>query len=98
MVGVVTDSAANLPDHLVREMGIEVVPLYLKFGESTYRDGVDLTPNDFYQRLVEGRELASTASPSHGDFLAAYEHTGQGDIVCITVNSTMSSSHQQAAL
>jgi fatty acid kinase fatty acid binding subunit len=98
MVGVVTDSAANLPDDLVRDLSIEVVPLYLKFGESTYRDGIDLTPSHFYQRLVEGREHASTASPSQGDFLAAYEHTGQSDIVCITVNSTMSSSHQQSTL
>jgi DegV family protein with EDD domain len=98
MVAVVTDSAANLPEEQRKELGIEVAPLYLHFGEAVYRDGLDLTPADFYRRLVEGRELASTASPSHGDFLEAYRRTEQQEIVCVTVNSSMSSSHQQAVL
>jgi DegV family protein with EDD domain len=98
MVGVVTDSAANLPEDLAAELGIQVVPLYLKFGDSVYRDGVDLTPRDFYQRLVTGGEAASTAAPSPGDFQEAFERAGQNEVVCVTVNASMSSSHQQAAL
>ena len=98
MVGVVTDSAANLPGDLAADLGIRIVPLYLHFGDQVYRDGVDLTPADFYERLVKGGMAASTASPSHGDFLEAFREAGQDELVCVTVNSSMSSSHQQAAL
>ncbi len=98
MVGVVTDSAANLPEGVAQDLGIQVVPLYLRFGESVYRDGVDLTPGDFYERLVRGGEAASTAAPSPGDFQEAFERTGQEEVVCVTVDSSMSSSQQQAVL
>lgn len=98
MVGVVTDSAANLPEDLAADLGIRIVPLYLHFGDAVYRDGVDLTPADFYERLVRGGVAASTASPSQGDFLEAFRTAGQDELVCVTVNSSMSSSHQQAVL
>jgi DegV family protein with EDD domain len=98
MVGVIADSAANLPVELARELGIEVVPMYLKFGDQVYRDGVDLTPSDFYERLVRDAEPASTSVPSPGDYLEAYQRTGQTELVCVTVASSMSSSCQQATL
>ncbi len=97
MVAVVADSAANLPGELVAELGIEVVPMYLKLGEAVYRDGSDLTPTDFYDRLVRDGEPASTSVPSPGDFLEAFRRTGHDEIVCVTVASSMSSSGQQAA-
>jgi DegV family protein with EDD domain len=98
VVGVVTDSAANLPEDLADELGIRVVPLHLHLGGSDFRDGVDITPRDFYERLVQGGEAASTAAPSPGEFLEAFEGTGQAAVVCVTVNASMSSSHQQAAV
>ena len=98
MVAVVTDSAANVPAEWARELGIEIVPMYLKFGDAVYRDGADLTPTDFYQRLVRGGEPASTSTPSPGDFQEAYARTGEQDIVCVTVASVMSAVHQQATL
>jgi DegV family protein with EDD domain len=97
-IGIVADSAANLPEDLAREVGIEIVPMYLKFGDEVYRDGLDLTPADFYQRLVRDGVAASTSTPSPGDYLEAYERTGRDQIVCVTVASSMSSSHQQARL
>lgn len=97
MVAVVADSAANLPGELARELGIEIVPMYLKFGEQVYRDGIDLTPSDFYERLTRDRETASTSVPSPGDYLEAYRRTGQREIACVTVASSMSSSFQQAS-
>jgi fatty acid kinase fatty acid binding subunit len=98
MVAIVTDSAANLPSGLASELGIEIVPMYLKFGERVYRDGVDLAPSDFYRRLVDDAEIASTSTPAPADFLEAYERTGQDEIVCITVASAMSAAHQEATL
>jgi DegV family protein with EDD domain len=97
-VAIVADSAANLPDELARELDIGIVPMYLKFGDEVYRDGRDLTPADFYERLVRDGVAASTSTPSPGDYLEAYERTGQQEILCVTVASSMSSSHQQASL
>ena len=97
LVAVVADSAANLPGELARELGIEIVPMYLKFGEQVYRDGTDLTPGDFYERLSRDHEPASTSVPSPGDYLDAFERSGQPEILCVTVASSMSSSFQQAS-
>src|SRR2546422_330831 len=82
--------AANLPSELAGELGIEIVPMYLKFGAEVYRDGFDLTPADFYQRLARNQEPASTSMPSPGDYLEAFERAGQEQIVCVTIASTMS--------
>jgi DegV family protein with EDD domain len=97
MVAVVADSACNLPDELAREFGITIVPLSLTIGGRTYRDGVDLTPDELYARLARDDGLATTSTPSIGDFLAAFRTSGEREIVCVTVASSMSSSHQQAA-
>ena len=96
LVGVVTDSAANVPPHLVRELGIEVVPMYLNLDGTAYRDGIDIAPGDFYRRLGSLREPATTSSPSPGDFLDAFDRTGHRQIVCVTVAAEMSSTHRQA--
>ena len=98
MVAIVTDSAANLPAGLATELGIEVVPMYLKFGERVYQDGVDLAPTDFYRRLVADTENASTSTPAPADFLEAYERAGADEIVCITVASGMSAANHEATL
>ena len=98
MIAIVTDSAANLPVGLASGLGIEIVPMYLKFGERVYRDGVDLAPTDFYRRLVEDTENASTSTPAPADFLDAYERTGADEIVCVTVAAGMSAANHEAAL
>ncbi|MCA1702230.1 MAG: DegV family EDD domain-containing protein, partial [Actinobacteria bacterium] len=96
MVAVVTDSAANLPPELAAELGIEVVPMYLKFGTESFRDGVDLVGRDFYARLARDHELATTAAPSPGDFVEAFERTGTDDVVCVTVAAGVSFTNQAA--
>ena len=98
MVAIVTDSAANLPSGMASELGIEIVPMYLKFGDRVYRDGVDLAPNDFYRRLVADSEVASTSTPAPADFLEAYQRTGADEIVCITVAADMSAANHEATL
>jgi len=70
-IAIVTDSVANLPPELVERYDIHVVPALLVFGEQTFRDGVDITPQEFYRRLREDRHLPTTTSaPSVGDSLA----------------------------
>ena len=48
---IITDSTADLPAELAQTYGINVVPIYVRFGENVYRDGVDLSPSQFYEKL-----------------------------------------------
>jgi DegV family protein with EDD domain len=73
-VQVVTDSTADLPPAIVQELGITVVPLQVIFGKETFRDGVDLTSEEFFRRLAESSDLPSTSQPSVGEFLQTYEN------------------------
>lgn len=98
-IALVTDSAANIPAELVAELGLRIVPMYLKFGETVYRDGVDLPPGDFYERLAGEQVAVSTAGASVGDFAEVYEdalRSGDG-VVCVTVASFVSVTYSSAA-
>jgi fatty acid kinase fatty acid binding subunit len=97
-ITLVTDSASNVPSSLAAELGIQIVPMYLKFGEIVYRDGVDLPPGDFYERLASEQVAVSTAGASVGDFAEAFEtalRTAEG-VVCVTVASFVSVTHSSA--
>ncbi len=81
-VRIVTDSTADIPAELVEELDIIVVPLKVSFGHNVYRDGVDLTPQEFMARLAKESELPITSQPSPGEFVAVYERlVANGDIV-----------------
>jgi DegV family protein with EDD domain len=70
---VVTDSTADLPPGLAGELGIAVVPLHVLFGQESFRDGVDLTSDAFFQKLATSKELPTTSQPSVGEFASVYE-------------------------
>ncbi len=72
-VAVVVDSTADIPADIREELGITVVPLLVLFGNDQYRDGIDLSNDEFYARLVEGSIHPTTSQPSSGDFVEAYE-------------------------
>ncbi|GAB4538908.1 MAG: DegV family protein [Anaerolineales bacterium] len=72
-LGVVTDSTADLPAHILEEHDIRVVPTILALDGKEYVDGIDLTREEFYTRLPALRAAPSTAAPSIGDFSRAYE-------------------------
>lgn len=97
-VGIVADSAANLPAEVVERHGITIVPMILKFGEKVSLDGVDLNPTEFYQALVSEQVPVSTSAPSIGDFRSGFEDTltRHGSLVCVTVASFVSASHDAA--
>ncbi len=72
-VKIVTDSVADLPPEVVREMGITVVPILVRFGEQVYRDGIDLTSEQFYEKLKHSSTLPVTSVPPPGAFAEAYD-------------------------
>lgn len=72
-IGIVTDSTADLPRELVREYEIEVVPLTVSLQGREYRDGVDITPTEFYRGMKAGGPQPFTSQPSPGVFLDVYK-------------------------
>lgn len=92
IVKIVTDSSADLPSNIVQELGITVVPLYVRFGEETYRDRVDISENEFYQRLQHDPIHPGTTQPSPQDFVDVYQKLSQDadGIVSIHISSVLS--------
>jgi DegV family protein with EDD domain len=74
---VVTDSASTVPEALTQELDIRVVPILLHVAGRTYRDGVDLSPDQFYRRLRTSTQVPSTSAPSVGDFMRVYATAAQ---------------------
>ena len=91
-VRIVADSTSDLPQALVEELGITIVPANVVIDDVNYRDGIDLTPDDFYSRLVSGSALPTTSQPSVGAFQTAYQELlDQGDeLVSIHVSGKLS--------
>jgi DegV family protein with EDD domain len=97
-VAVLTDSTAYLPDELVKANQITVVPQVLIWGEETFRDGVDIQPDDFYTRLKTAKVMPSTSQVSIGDVKTVFERLlDQGyDILGIFISAKLSGTMQSA--
>lgn len=76
-VKIVTDSSADIPASLVRELEIEVVPLYVNFGEETYRAGVDLANEQFFRLLHDSPIAPTTTAPPTALFEQTYRRLSQ---------------------
>ena len=97
-VKIVTDSTADLPPRLVEELGITVVPAYVKFGRETYRDRVDISEDEFYQRLLSDPVHPSTEPPTPQDFADVYQKLCQeaDGIISIHVSGKLSATYNSA--
>ena len=99
-VRVVTDSACDLPESIVADLGIDIVPLSIRFGDEEYVDRIDLTPSAFYAKLGSSSVLPETAAPSPGAFEATFRTALEGGVdavVCICLSSGVSATMQSAA-
>jgi DegV family protein with EDD domain len=93
VIGIVTDSNAQVPGELVERFGIEVVPLTVVVDGVEFAEGVDLGPDDFYARFEGGRPEVSTSQPSPGRFAQAYARLaerGATEILSIHIGSAVS--------
>jgi DegV family protein with EDD domain len=98
-VRVVTDSACDLPQELVDALGIEIVPLTIRFGDEEYVDREELSADAFWDRLRTSDQLPETAAPSAGAFEARFRDLmgrGATGIVCINLSSRLSATMQAA--
>jgi DegV family protein with EDD domain len=98
-VKIVTDSTSDLAPEIVDELGITVVPLHVSIGNVTYRDGVDLTTQEFYRRLAENKILPTTSAPSPQSFIDAFDRLSNDtdEILCITISSKLSATYESAS-
>ena len=94
---IVLDSTADLPDAANRFPNWRVVPLYVRFGDESLRDGVDIDPAEFYARLRDSAVFPTTSQPTPGDFLACYEELGRFErIFSLHVSSRVSGTFASA--
>ena len=98
-VRVVTDSACDLPPEICERLGIEVVPLTIRFGDREYVDRKELTSEAFWQQLEAASVLPETAAPSVGAFEEAFRALladGAEGIVCVNLSASLSATMQSA--
>jgi DegV family protein with EDD domain len=90
-VKIVTDSSADLPEEVVKALGITVVPLYVRFGDEVYRDRVDISEYEFYERLQHDPVHPNTTQPTPQDFVDVYQKLSAADgIVSIHLSAKLS--------
>ena len=101
-IKVVTDSTSDLDSAIAEDLGITIVPLNVHFGETVFKDGIDLNTDQFFDKLINGNVFPSPSQPSLGEFVDVYKEISQpGDvIISVHVSSKLSgtiNSAQQAA-
>ena len=97
-VKIVTDSTCDFTPRMAQELGVTIVPLHVIFGEMSYREGIDITAEEFYAMLVKSRQLPTTSAPSVGDFQEVYQRLLEEDhsIVSIHLSGKLSATVRMA--
>ena len=94
---IVVDSTADFPEAQERFPNWRMVPLYVRFGDQSYRDYVELGPEAFYARLRTADKLPTTSQPTPGDFLTAYEQLeGYERIYSLHISAKLSGTYESA--
>jgi DegV family protein with EDD domain len=97
-IQIVTDSTSDMPAGTAEKLGIRIVPIYLRFGEKTYRDGVDINNDEFYTMLSSSPVHPASSQPNPEDFTGVFrEYCGnKGGIVSIHISSKISGTYNSA--
>jgi DegV family protein with EDD domain len=98
-VAIVADSVCCLPPEIVEKYDIYVVPMEIIYEGKSYRDGIDISPNEVYRIMRKKENLPTTSTASTGDFLNAYRESSQKaeSVLCITVTSLQSKVFEAAS-
>ncbi len=99
-IAIVTDSTSDIPADMAAERKIHILPLAIHWGGQTLRDGVDITRQEFYRRLVSDPHHPSTSQPSPGEFADIFQRArDEADaeaVVAVTISSDLSGTHNSA--
>jgi DegV family protein with EDD domain len=99
-IALITDSTCDVPNRLIDQYHITVVPLHVIWDDETFRDRVDIAPRTFYRRLTEDPAYPTTAHPTPEGFLATYEQAvrrGADEIVVVTLSNELSGAFEAAS-
>lgn len=99
-IKIVTDSTCDLPQDIVEELDIAVAPLTVRFGHEIYRDGLDITSEDFFHKLKNSKTLPTTSQVSVGQFTEIFEEFSKDydEIIGIFISSKLSGTYQSAVI
>jgi DegV family protein with EDD domain len=97
-VKIITDSVSDIPPAIADELGIAIIPLLVRFGEETYLDGIEITNDEFYEKLKKSSTLPSTSVPPLDIFVRTYNQLAQetDEILVITLSSKLSGLYNAA--
>jgi DegV family protein with EDD domain len=97
-VRIIIDSTSDMPPEVAKELGITVVPLYVHFGDEAYRDGVDLTTDQFYPKMVASKVIPTTSTPAPADFAKEYDRLAKEaeGILVLTISRKLSATYDSA--
>jgi len=97
-VKIVTDTLSDITGEMAKELDIEVVPLYVRFGDKVFKDRVEMTTDDFYDRLQHDPNWPSTTQPTPNDFLDVFDKLADetDEILCITLSHKLSGTYESA--
>jgi len=98
VVKIITDSVSDIPAEVAEELGITIIPLYVRFGSKVYLDRVELSTEDFYRKLTSSRIFPTTAAPGPGEFAEVYDKLAEetDKILAIHVSSKFSAIYETA--
>ncbi|MBN1191399.1 MAG: DegV family protein [Dehalococcoidales bacterium] len=97
-VKIITDSMADLPVDLIKKHNITVIPVNVLFGMDCYRDGVDMTTEQFYDKLVASKTIPTTAVPSLGTFVDIFKKVLEeaDELLVLTISHKLSGTYDTA--
>jgi len=100
MIAILTDSTCDIPEELIKQYNIQIVPLYIIWGEEQFRDRVDIQPIEFYERLVVDDQRPTSSQATVGDFGKAIQNVveaGATEALILTISSAMSGTYEMAS-
>jgi DegV family protein with EDD domain len=99
-IRILVDSACDLSQEQAQQLGVEVLPLRVTFGIEEYWDGVTLKPNDFFEKLVQEKDLPKTSQATPADYEQCFQQALEAgdEVLCITLSSKLSGCYQSACI
>ncbi len=99
-IRIITDSAADYSMAEIEKRGITCIPMTINFGEEVYRDGIDITKEEFFEKMISAKELPKTSQPAPSAFVEVFEEAKKANdtVIVILISSELSGTIQSANL
>ena len=99
-IRIVTDSTCDLPDEVLKEYDIAVAPLTVRFGQKSFKDRVEITTEEFFEKMGKSKEVPSTSQVSVGEFTDIFKALGEdgGTVLGLFLSSRLSGTYQSAVI